>query len=159
MKKFLSLKQVLLGLGCIGTLNGFAFSPLAPLPTALGNLPLYFQASPEPAVGQPQFITRGANYQFLLSPAKVQIALGKSGMDPAEVSFAFDKPALFRDVETGRELYVDPSAAQKGYRHLLDGHLAQTQAVCQNLGIDYHLFATDRPFDEALLEFLQHRLS
>jgi uncharacterized protein (DUF58 family) len=79
-------------------------------------------------------------------------------LDPAEVSFAFDKPALFRDVETGRELYVDPSAAQKGYRHLLDGHLAQTQTVCQNLGIDYHLFATDRPFDEALLEFLQHRL-
>jgi hypothetical protein len=79
-------------------------------------------------------------------------------LDPAEVRFDFDKPALFRDVETGRDLYVDPAAAQKGYRHLLDGHLARTRSVCQSLGIDYHLFTTDQPFDLALLEFLQHRL-
>jgi len=79
-------------------------------------------------------------------------------LDPAEVSFDFDKPALFQDVETGRDMFIDPSAAQKGYRHLLDGHLARTRSVCQSLGIDYHLFATDRPFDLALLDFLQHRM-
>ena len=79
-------------------------------------------------------------------------------LDPAEVSFDFDKPALFQDVETGRDMFVDPSAAQKGYRHMLDGHLARTKSVCQSLGIDYHLFATDRPFDLALLDFLQHRM-
>ena len=33
-------------------------------------------------------------------------------LDPAEVSSDFDKPALFQDVETGRDLYVDPAAAQ-----------------------------------------------
>jgi hypothetical protein len=55
-------------------------------------------------------------------------------------------------------LYVDPSTAQKGYKHLLAGHLAKTQSVCRSLGIDYHLFATDQPFDLALLEFLQHRM-
>jgi uncharacterized protein (DUF58 family) len=79
-------------------------------------------------------------------------------LDPAEVSFDFDKPALFQDVETGRDLYVDPPVAQKGYQHLLESHLAKTRSVCQNLGIDYHLFATDRPFDLALLDFLQHRM-
>ncbi len=79
-------------------------------------------------------------------------------LDPAELSFDFDQPALFRDVETRRDMYVDPSAAQKGYRRLLESHLARTRSICQNLGIDYHLFATDRPFDLALLDFLQHRM-
>jgi uncharacterized protein (DUF58 family) len=79
-------------------------------------------------------------------------------LDPAELSFDFDQPALFRDVETLRDMYVDPSAARKSYQRLLDSHLAKTKSICQSLGIDYHLFATDRPFDLALLDFLQHRM-
>lgn len=79
-------------------------------------------------------------------------------LDPAELNFNFDSPALFRDIESGRDLYVDPVAARKGYRQLLQDHLAKTSQTCRRLGIDYHLFATDRPFDLALLEFLQHRM-
>jgi len=79
-------------------------------------------------------------------------------LDPAELNFDFDSPALFQDVESGRNMYVDPPAAQTGYKHLLDKHLAKTKSTCQSLGIDYHLFATDRPFDLALLDFLQHRM-
>ena len=79
-------------------------------------------------------------------------------MDPAELSFDFDSPALFQDIETGRNMYVDPPTAQKGYKRMLSKHLAKTKSTCQNLGIDYHLFATDRPFDLALLDFLQHRI-
>jgi Immunoglobulin I-set domain/Immunoglobulin domain/Beta-propeller repeat len=89
MKTILTLKRAFLALGCVGTLSVFAFSPLAPLPTALGNLPLWFQASPEPAFGQAQFVTRGANYQFLLSPTEVRIALSKSGVEPADVQMNF----------------------------------------------------------------------
>ena len=37
-------------------------------------------------------------------------------LDPAELNFEFDAPALFHDVETGRDLYVDPSAARKTSR-------------------------------------------
>ena len=79
-------------------------------------------------------------------------------LDPAELNFTFDSPALFRDIESGRDLYVDPAAAQKGYKQLLQDHLAKTDKTCRRLGIDYHLFATDRPFDLALMEFLQHRM-
>jgi len=79
-------------------------------------------------------------------------------LDPAELSFDFDQPALFRDIESQRDMFVDPSAAQKGYQRLLGSHLAKTRSICQSLGIDYHLFATDRPFDLALLDFLQHRM-
>ena len=79
-------------------------------------------------------------------------------LDTAELNFDFSSPALFRDIETGRNMYVDPSEAQTPYKRMLDKHLAKTKSVCQNLGIDYHLFATDRPFDLALFDFLQHRM-
>lgn len=79
-------------------------------------------------------------------------------LDPAELNFDFDAPALFQDVESGRDLYVDPVAAQKGYKQMLDSHLDSAKSICSRLGIDYHLFATDCPFDAALLEFLQHRM-
>jgi uncharacterized protein (DUF58 family) len=79
-------------------------------------------------------------------------------LDPAELNFDFHSPALFEDVESGRNVYVDPAAAQRSYTRLLNKHLARTRSICQSLGVDYHLFATDRPFDLALLEFLQHRM-
>ncbi len=79
-------------------------------------------------------------------------------LDPAELNFDFKTPALFQDIETGRNIYVDPAAAQKAYEQRLRKHLAAVKSTCRNLGIDYHLFATDRPFDLALLEFLQDRM-
>ena len=33
-------------------------------------------------------------------------------LDPAEVSFTFDDAAMFQDLESGRELYVDPDAVR-----------------------------------------------
>jgi hypothetical protein len=55
-------------------------------------------------------------------------------------------------------MYVDPAAARKSYQRLLEGHLSNAKSICRRLGIDYHLFATDRPFDLALLDFLQDRM-
>ena len=79
-------------------------------------------------------------------------------LDPAELKFDFNSPALFQDIETGRNMYVNPSDAQTGYKRMLGKHLTVAKSICQNLGIDYHLFPTDRPFDLALLDFLQDRM-
>ncbi len=79
-------------------------------------------------------------------------------LDPAELRFDFSSPALFLDIETGRNMYVNPSDAQTGYKRMLKKHLTAARSICQNLGIDYHLFPTDRPFDLALLDFLQDRM-
>ena len=79
-------------------------------------------------------------------------------LDPAELDFDFDSPAWFDDMESGRDMYVDPSTAQRSYSDLLTGHLERVKSICRHLGVDYHLFATDRPFDLALLDFLQHRM-
>lgn len=79
-------------------------------------------------------------------------------LDPAELNFDFSSPALFQDIETGRNMYVNPPDAQVSYKHMLDKHLSTTKSACQKLGVDYHLFSTDRPFDLALLDFLHDRL-
>ncbi|MFC1781463.1 DUF58 domain-containing protein [Planctomycetota bacterium] len=79
-------------------------------------------------------------------------------LDPSELNFNFNTPALFEDIETRRNIYVDPPAAQKEYENKLQTHLSSIKSICRNLGIDYHLFATDRPFDLALLEFLHDRM-
>jgi uncharacterized protein (DUF58 family) len=79
-------------------------------------------------------------------------------LDPAELGFDFDGPALFQDVESERDIYVDPSVARRDYKRRLARHLDQTKSICQNRGVDYHLFRTDRAFDLALLGFLQHRM-
>jgi uncharacterized protein (DUF58 family) len=78
-------------------------------------------------------------------------------LDPAELSFDFESPALFRDMETGRDMYIDPEAARESYKDMLNKHLATASSTCSRLGIDYHLFATDRSFDLALLDFLHDR--
>lgn len=79
-------------------------------------------------------------------------------LDPAEQSFDFSAPARVLDMETGRDMYVDPAMAGKVYRKKMQDHLDRIQVICRNLGIDYFLFSTDCPFDLALLDFLQHRM-
>ncbi len=79
-------------------------------------------------------------------------------LDAAELHFDFDSPALFLDAETERNMYVDPTDARASYKGMLEKHLAKAEATCRNLGIDYHLFPTNRAFDLALLEFLQDRM-
>lgn len=89
MKKILSLKPILVGLICAGVFNLLTPVIHAQSLSALGNLPLYFEAGPAPAAGPSRFITRGCNYQFSLSPDEVQITLGKNGVKPAAVRMDF----------------------------------------------------------------------
>ncbi len=79
-------------------------------------------------------------------------------LDPAELNFDFNTPAIFEDIESGKTFYVDPPAAQKEYAEKMQNHMTAIRKICRNLGIDYHLFTTNRPFDLALLEFLHDRM-
>jgi hypothetical protein len=53
------------------------------------NLPLYFEASQGQANVPAQFIARGLNYQFLISPAEAQIVLRKTTAESAVVRMQF----------------------------------------------------------------------
>jgi len=78
-------------------------------------------------------------------------------LDPAEATFNFNKAALFHDLESGRDLYIDPAMARREYLKKLGAHNAAAQATCQKLGISYYRFATDRPLELALHDFMRGR--
>ena len=85
LKKNLSAK--LNGLLALGLL---AVSAPAAQPAALPvNLPLFFEASQVLAASPAQFIARGHDYQFLISPAETQIMLRKTAGTVAAVRMQF----------------------------------------------------------------------
>jgi uncharacterized protein (DUF58 family) len=80
-------------------------------------------------------------------------------LDPAERSFAFEDgaPAVFRDLESGRQLFIDPAAARGGYQRAMAAHLEMIAGACRRWGVTHHLFSTDQAVDLALLGFLGRR--
>ncbi len=79
-------------------------------------------------------------------------------LDPAEIDFKFDKPAMFVDVESGKDLYVDPDAARETYKRNFTNHASDLDHACRDLGIDLHQLVTSQPLELALYDFLQSRL-
>ena len=79
-------------------------------------------------------------------------------LDPAEVDFTFANPSMFRDVESGRELYVDPDAARAEYLRRFGEHAAELAKACSDLGIEFQQIATDRPLELVLFDLLKARM-
>jgi uncharacterized protein (DUF58 family) len=79
-------------------------------------------------------------------------------LDPAELTFAFDQPMMFQDVESGRTLFLDPAAARREYLRKLEAHNAALMSTCQRLGIAFRPLASDRPLELALFDFLRQRM-
>jgi uncharacterized protein (DUF58 family) len=79
-------------------------------------------------------------------------------LDPVEVSFEFPEESLFFDLESGRELYVDPIAARAGYLERFNDHAKSLARVCSGLGIDVYQLTTDQPLDMALFDLLNSRM-
>lgn len=78
-------------------------------------------------------------------------------LDPAELAFDFDGPALFEDLESGRDVYVDPGAARAAYLGRFGEHARAIEEVCAGLGIDCFTARTDRPLELTLFDFLSAR--
>ncbi|MBM3830204.1 MAG: DUF58 domain-containing protein [Verrucomicrobia bacterium] len=80
-------------------------------------------------------------------------------LDPAEVAFDFSKAALFHDLESGRHLYVDPESVRAEYQRRFEAHCRAVEAICTKLGIVHRRFATDRPLELVLFDFLRERMN
>jgi hypothetical protein len=77
--------------------------------------------------------------------------------DATELDFSFQGPALFRDLETGEEMEIDPGSLRSAY-------LEQMRELCEfyrkglaEIGIDYQLLDTALPYDKALTAYLNRR--
>ena len=79
-------------------------------------------------------------------------------LDPAEMTLSFEKAVTFRDMESGRILFIDPVTARKNYLRKLEDHNESVQKACSRLGISYRRLTTDRPLELALFEFMQERM-
>jgi uncharacterized protein (DUF58 family) len=79
-------------------------------------------------------------------------------LDPAEAKFDFTQASLFLDVESEKDLYIDPEFARKEYLRKLGAHTTAVRAVCEKLGAGYQHFTTDRPLELALFDFLRARM-
>jgi hypothetical protein len=66
-------------------------------------------------------------------------------LDPAEVNFKFDRAAQYYDLESGRDIYIEPEVVRKEYARKLEKHLGSAQSISQKLGVAYHSFTTGRP--------------
>ncbi|MHC4398669.1 MAG: DUF58 domain-containing protein [Planctomycetota bacterium] len=79
-------------------------------------------------------------------------------LDPRERDFAFDDAAMFIDLESGRDLYVDPETARHDYLRRFEEHAAEVRSACNGLAVDFYELTVDRPLELVLLDFLNARL-
>jgi uncharacterized protein (DUF58 family) len=79
-------------------------------------------------------------------------------LDPAETTFEFGEPVVLEDVETGRELMLDPVTARAQYLERFQTHCESLEALCRKLGISYRRFNSDQPLELALFDFLRERM-
>jgi len=79
-------------------------------------------------------------------------------LDPTELTFTFDKAIMFRDVESGRDLFIDPATARREYLARFKTHNEAVLAICQRLGVSYRRFGTDRALELAMFDFMRERM-
>ncbi len=75
-------------------------------------------------------------------------------LDPSELELQLKSPSMVVDMETGREIYLDPDAARGTYREQFDAHQQELQSICDSLGVAFHQINTDQPLEQALFHLV-----
>jgi uncharacterized protein (DUF58 family) len=71
-------------------------------------------------------------------------------LDPAELELGITNPAMVEDVETGKQIYVDPASAKKRYGKRFAEHRQAIESICESNGVSLFTMPTDQPLDRAL---------
>jgi uncharacterized protein (DUF58 family) len=80
-------------------------------------------------------------------------------MDPAELSFPFDRPTRFQGLEQFPDVVADPRALRAAYLVEMQRHLNSVERACRECEIDYRLVETDQRLDRTLTSFLSARMA
>jgi uncharacterized protein (DUF58 family) len=78
-------------------------------------------------------------------------------LDRRELEFPFTDSANFVDLETGERMPVIPDYLRTQYRDLVAEHIATLGRVLGENRIDYALFETSKPLDDAVFKYLSGR--
>lgn len=78
-------------------------------------------------------------------------------LDPAELTFPFDDPTLFLDMEGEGRIEVNPREIKLSYLEEFGAFLTGVKSACAEADVDYELVRTDERLDDVLLRFLARR--
>jgi uncharacterized protein (DUF58 family) len=78
-------------------------------------------------------------------------------LDPAELTFPFEQPASYEDLESGERMPVVPEQARARYQELVAEHIRTLSRILGENRVDYALFDTSKPLDHALFSYLSRR--
>ena len=79
-------------------------------------------------------------------------------LDPAEVDFPFEDANMMRDLETGRDIYVEPAEARKQYIENFTAHEQRIETACQQLGAEYTRMLTSDPLENGLFDVIRSQM-
>lgn len=80
-------------------------------------------------------------------------------LDLAELTFPFEQASMFRDVETGRKILIDPESARASYQQEFDAHASALTELTDELGISLLSVTTETPLDEVLFQLVAERVA
>jgi len=78
-------------------------------------------------------------------------------LDKYEIEFPYDDASNFQDLESDEKIPIVPYALRDKYRDLVQKHIAELTSLMSQNRIDYTLFNTSQPLDEALFKYLANR--
>lgn len=78
-------------------------------------------------------------------------------LDPAELTFPFERATRFRDMEGGDEVLAVPSVVRRDYLDALQTTLDRYKRELGSAGIDYRVLDTSTPLEFALMSYLATR--
>jgi len=78
-------------------------------------------------------------------------------LDEQEVTFDFERPTRFQDMEGDRSLLADPSIIAPQYRKALQAYLEALDKAVRDAGVDYHRVQVQDNYEEVLARFLIRR--
>ena len=78
-------------------------------------------------------------------------------LDPAELTFPFERAARFRDMELGDEVMAVPSLVRREYLDALQTAVDRYKRELGSEGIDYRMLDTSTPLEFALVSYLSTR--
>jgi len=79
-------------------------------------------------------------------------------MDPAELTFPFDRLTRFKDMEGAGSLLANPRNIRAKYLQRLEVFMRDVKAQCLQRGISYQFTRTDTPFEQMLMAYLSQRM-
>ncbi len=78
-------------------------------------------------------------------------------LDKYEIEFPYEDASNFQDLESDEKIPIVPYALRDKYRDLVQKHITELTSLMSQNRIDYTLFDTSQPLDEALFKYLANR--